>query len=738
MNKKFPHYHQLDSMDCGPACLKIILSHYNDEIPIQILRNKCNISREGVSLANISAAANSLGYATTGVKLTFEELCNSELLPSIIHWNQKHFIVVYKIVQKRNKKLVYISDPAIGLIQYSEQEFLKSWITADEKGTKNCNMTGIALLITPPQIRPNRNMKSNLNFKWIIDYIVEHRKIFIQLLIGLLIGCIISLILPLLTQTIIDFGISTHNLDFIIIILIAQIILGLGQLANDLICSWLMLHMTSRISISIVSDFLNRLMRLPIRFFDSKRTGDILQRIGDHGRIQTFLTSSLLSIIMSSTILLIYSTILWSYSKNIILVFTIGSFLYIGWIILFLRYRRKIDYMRFQEVSNNQSSIIEIIEGMQEIKLNNYEKMKLKGWERIQARLYKINIKGLEIGQIQQIGGNFLEQTKNLLISFIAARSVINGDLTLGMMTALQFILGQLNNPISSIIKFIQETQDTKISLERLNEIHNEDTNDQTKDKYIYDIPQNADITLQNVTFHYNDSEPTPIIDDLSLIIPQNKTTAIVGASGSGKTTLLKLILGVYKPCSGKVLIGNAPLEDYHPEAWRKVCGIVLQDGFIFSDTILNNICLSDDSDNIDIKKVTEAIEISNIKNFIDNLPSGLNTKIGADGVKVSSGEKQRILIARAIYKNAKYIFLDEATNSLDTNNETTIMSNISTHLKNKTIIIVAHRLSTVINADNIIVLSNGKIAEQGTHNELIQSHGIYYKLTRNQLKINE
>lgn len=550
----------------------------------------------------------------------------------------------------------------------------------------------------------------------------------------MLTGSIISLILPFLTQSVIDAGIGTADLYFVVVILIAQVVLVFGQMANELIRSWLMLHMTTRVSISLISDFLAKLMRLPISFFDSKMTGDIMQRIGDHSRIQTFLTGSLLSFVMAAVTFVVYSAVMGGYDLKILGIFLLGSALYVGWVLLFLRRRRKLDYMRFQEASANQSSIVQLIAGMQDIKLNGCEKQKRWEWERIQARLFNVSVNGLALGQTQQIGGTFIDQIKNVLISFLAAKAVIDGDMTLGMMTAMQYIIGQLNAPISQFIGFVQEAQDAKISLERLGEIQNRRDEEDAESDYIRKIPRDADIEFRNVTFQYNGPHSEKVLDGVSITIPHDKVTAIVGASGSGKTTMVKMMLGFYEPVSGEVLLGGSRMGDYSPSAWRKQCSAVMQEGFLFSDTIAANIGVSDDSP--DMERVRKAVETANIGDFINGLPLRYNTKIGAEGNGVSTGQKQRLLIARAAYRDARYLFLDEATNSLDANNEKAIMEQLDTLFQGKTVVIVAHRLSTVKNADNIVVLDRGKVVEQGSHRELTNKKGYYYKLVKNQLEL--
>lgn len=734
----FPTYRQLDSMDCGPTCLRIIAAYYGRVWSLQTLRDKCHISREGVSLLGISDAAEAIGFRTMGVKISFEQLCDEAVLPCVVHWNQRHFIVVYRIEHRRGQTWVHVSDPASGLLRYSKEDFLKLWLSirAEDLDSDLHNELGVALMMgpTPKFYEEKGEEEQHKGISGLLKYLRPYKKFILQLLLAMLTGSIISLILPFLTQSVIDVGIGTGDLNFVVVILVAQVVLTLGQMANELIRSWLMLHMSTRVSISLISDFLAKLMRLPISFFDSKMVGDIMQRIGDHSRIQTFLTSSLLSIVMAVMTFIVYSAVMGGYNLQILGVFLLGSTLYICWILLFMKRRRKLDYMRFQEAAANQSSIVQLISGMQDIKLNGCEKQKRWDWERIQARLFNVSVKGLVLGQTQQVGGTFIDQTKNVFISFLAASAVINGDMTLGMMTAMQYILGQLNAPISQFIKFVQETQDANISMERLNEIQERDDEEKSGNEYIREIPDNADIVFHNVDFQYNGPHSDKVLDNVDITIPHNKVTAIVGASGSGKTTMIKMMLGFYEPVSGEVLLGGNRISEYSPSVWRSQCGTVMQEGFIFSDTIENNISVSDEVP--DMKRVKKAVKTANIEDFISGLPLRYNTKIGAEGNGISSGQKQRLLIARAAYRDTKYLFLDEATNSLDADNEKIIMENFASFFRNRTVVIVAHRLSTVKNADKIIVLYKGKVVEQGTHNELTQKRGHYYHLVKNQLEL--
>ena len=723
----FPHVHQLDAMDCGPACLRMIAKFYGKSYSLQTLREKCHITREGVSMLGISDAAESIGFRTTGVKLTWEQLREEMPLPCIAHWNQKHFVVVYDIDKKG---MVTVADPASSLLKYKTEDFLKCWLQSENKEY------GLALLLepTPAFYKEEGEEDHKYGFLYILRYLRPYRSYIIQILLAMLTASVISLILPFITQSVVDTGISTGNLSFVVMLLIAQLALTMGGMANNLIQSWLMLHTTSRVSISLISDFLCKLMKLPIAFFDSKMVGDIMQRIGDHNRIQSFLTGALLSMIIAVVSLLIYSIIMAGYNALIFAIFLSGSALYIGWVLVFMKRRKKLDYMRFQQASANQSNIVQMIGGMQDIKLNNCERQKRWDWENIQAKLFKVSVKSLSLGQVQEVGSTFIDQTKNILISFIAAKSVIEGNMTLGMMMALQYIMGQINAPISQFIGFAQSAQDASISLDRLGEIHEMKDEEPENEPRIREVPRDADIVFKNVDFQYDGPHSNKVLDDVSLTIPAGKVTAIVGASGSGKTTMLKMMLGFYRPVSGGIYLGKTPLKNYSESCWRRECGSVMQEGYIFSDSLVGNIAVSDE--NPDMGRVRAAADIANIAEWIDNLPLGYNTKIGAEGQGLSTGQKQRVLIARASYKDVQYLFLDEATNSLDANNERTIMEKLNILFHGKTVVIVAHRLSTVKNADNIVVLDQGKIVEQGTHSQLTSMRGKYYELVKNQLEL--
>ncbi|RBN49042.1 peptidase domain-containing ABC transporter [Flavobacterium psychrolimnae] len=726
--KKFPSYLQTEFKDCGPTCLKIIAKHYGKLLNIQTLRSLSETTRAGSNLLHLSDAAEKFGFRTLGVKLNIIKL-EEVPLPCILHWNKVHYVVLYKI----NKKY-YVSDPAIGLLKYTKEEFIKFWIgnQADESSKE-----GIVLLLEPTpnfyQSNWDRSEKHKFSFSLLFKYILPYKSFIIQLIIGLFAGSLLQLVFPFLTQSIVDVGIQNQNISFIYLILFAQLFLFFGKTALELIRSWILLHLSTRINISLISDFFIKLMNLPISFFDVRMMGDIMQRINDHHRIERIITTSSLNVMFSVINMFIMGGILAYYNLKIFIVFFIGSFFYFLWIILFLKRREKLDYKRFSAVSQEQSKVFELINGMQEIKLHNAEKQKRWGWEYVQAQLFKVSIKSLLLEQTQNIGSNFINELKNIIIIFLSAKLVIDGQITLGMMLAITSIVGSLNGPIIQLIEFIREIQDAKISLARLSEIHEKEDETQQEETQTHYIPENKDILITDLSFRYIGTERN-VLDNLNLTIPANKITAIVGTSGSGKTTLMKLLLKFYEPNEGNISIGNLKLSNIAQKTWRSNIGAVMQEGFIFNDTIASNIAIG--VDEINKERLVYAADVANIKNFIQDYPLSYNTKIGMEGVGMSTGQKQRLLIARAVYKNPEMLFFDEATSALDANNEKEIMEKLDIFFKNKTVVVIAHRLSTVMNADQIVVLEKGKIVEIGSHSALVEQRGNYFELVRNQLQL--
>lgn len=730
MIRKFPFYKQFDSKDCGPTCLKIISKYYKKPISTQVLRSLSETTRKGSSLSGLSEAAEHLGFRSLGIKIDVETL-REVPLPCILHWNKNHFVVLYKI----EKETFYVSDPAHGLLKYNKDELLKYWIG---NNANDSTEEGIALLLeTTPKFYQTDFDKEDqsFGFSFFSKYLFKYKRFIWQLVIGLIAASILQLIFPFLTQSIVDVGIKNQDIHFIYLILFAQLALFIGKTAIEVVRSWILLHLSTRINISLVSDFFIKLMNLPIAFFDTRMTGDILQRINDHKRIERVLTTSSLDVLFSMVNLLVFSFVLAYYNLTLFAIFLLGSILYFLWIILFLKKRRDLDYKRFSEVSQEQSTVIELINGMQEIKLHNAEKQKRWSWEFVQARLFKVSMEGLALEQYQNVGSGFINEVKNILITVLSAKLVIDGEITLGMMLAISYIVGQLNSPIAQLINFIREFQDAKISLDRLSEIHNKEDEEQQDVEKINDIQLGADIDLTKVSFRYIGSDQL-VLQDFDLTIPANKVTAIVGVSGSGKTTLMKLLLKFYEPNSGQIKIGSHDLGRVSQKSWRHECGVVMQEGYIFNDTVANNIAVGEDY--IDKKKLAHAVDIANIKEFIETMPLAYNTKIGMEGVGISTGQKQRLLIARAVYKNPNFLFFDEATSALDANNETVIMQKLNTFFEDKTVVVIAHRLSTVKSAHQIVVLDKGRIVEIGSHEALVKQKGNYYNLVKNQLELGD
>lgn len=729
---------QRDAKDCGPSCLAMIVKHYGGSFNINSIRTDCALNREGVSLLGISKAAEELGFKSVGGRLSFSSLASEALLPCIVHWSQNHFVVVYKVKnQKKGDCTIYVADPGKGLVSYTKEEFCEHWVSTKTNGEEK----GIVLLLEPTNQFYTQNdtetvlTQSRMAFLW--SYLKKYKRFFTQLILGLLLGSLLRLIFPFLTQAVVDTGIGGKDIGFVWLVLMAEMMLLFSRTAIEFIRSKILLHISTRINISLISDFFIKLMKLPMNFFDTKQMGDLLQRIEDHRRVEQFLTSSSLSLLFSFFTFLVFGVVLVFYNLGVFAVFLFGTLLYAGWIVLFLEKRRLLDYKFFEQAGRNRNVTYQLIDGMQEIKLQGCEQRKRWEWEDVQADLFKVNLQALNLQQVQQAGSITINEVKNILITVLAATSVIQGNMTLGMMLAVQYIIGQLNSPVEQLIHFVYSWQDVSISLDRMNEIHtetNEENAERTRSSYTEESTDGHSLAIKDLSFKYNIYSSKNILSDINLLIPNGKVTAIVGASGSGKTTLIKLLLGFYEPLSGSIQIGSANLSECNLGWWRSQCGAVMQEGYLFSDTIAKNIAISDDDPNIE--RIRHAARVANIADYVEALPLAYNTMIGQDGQGISQGQRQRILIARVIYKNPMFVFLDEATNALDANNEQAITDNLLDFYKGKTVIVVAHRLSTVRNADQIVVLNEGKIVELGTHEELIGKRGNYYGLIKNQLEL--
>lgn len=730
--RNFPFVKQLDSMQCGIACISMICKFYGKSITLSNLENLCHATTEGVSMHGIVDTANRLGFETT-VALASTDTLSELSLPCILHWNQNHFVVLYKISKKG--KLFHIADPGKGVVAYSTEEFEKHWISSSS-GSEG---TGIVALLKPiSSFRAYEKVESDkstskCSFRFLLGYIKQYKKYFSQIIFGLVLSCILQLLMPFLTQWIVDFGINNKNIGFIWLILLGELMIVIGRTATDFIRRWLLLHISMRINISLVSDFFIKLLKLPMSFFDTKLMGDLLQRIGDHSRVQNFLTGQVLSIIFTFFSFIIFGVVLFVYNPFIFGIFALGSICYGLWITSFLKKRKVLDYELFEQQALNQNRTYQLITSLQEIKLQDCERRRRWEWEDTQADLFNVQMRVLKLQQTQEAGSIFINEVKNIIITVLAATTVINGQMSLGAMLAVQYIIGQLNSPVEQLMAFIYSLQDVKISLERINEIH-EGKNEETAENQAKSFGAEKAIYLDNIDFKYDPHALKKTLEDISFSIPEGKVTAIVGASGSGKTTLIKLMLGYYKVMSGKISISNRNLNEYDLKWWRRHCGVVMQDGVVFSESIARNIAV-DDGD-IDVDRLEQAARIANIHEYIMGLPLKYNTLIGKDGVGLSQGQKQRILIARAVYKNPDFIFLDEATNALDARNERAIVENLDEFYKGRTVVVVAHRLSTVKNADQIIVLDAGKVVEIGNHTSLIGKKGAYYNLVKNQLEL--
>ena len=723
---------QHDSMQCGIACLQMVCKYFGREYSLDSLSKLCFATTEGVSMLGINEAANTLGLHTISARVTTTMLGKAPL-PSILHWDQNHFVVLYKV--KKGKKF-YVADPGKGLVTYGLDEFKQHWISTKSNGEDK----GIAMFLetTPAfftyKMEDEEHIKEKRSFRFLLGYVRKYRKYFGQIILGLVVGSLLQLVLPFLTQSIVDVGIKNQDIGFVWLILLGQLMLTISRTAIDFIRRWLLLHISLRINISLVSDFFIKLLKLPMSFFDTKLMGDLMQRMNDHTRVNNFLTQQTLNITFAVLTFVVFSVVLFFYNKLVFAIFLLGSILYGTWMTLFLKRRKVLDYELFEQQAINNNKTYEFITSMQEIKLQDCEQRRRWEWEDTQADLFGVQMKSLKLQQTQEAGSIFINEVKNIIITVVAATAVIHGQMTLGMMLAVQYIIGQLNSPVEQLMNFFYSLQDVKISLERINEIHQMD-DENGKEGLLTSIEgKNEGIDIKNIMFKYDPHALRKTIDDVSIHIPQGKVTAIVGASGSGKTTLIRLMLGYYPVLEGQINIGNTDINKLNKKWWRRQCGVVMQEGVIFSESIARNIAV-DDGD-IDKERLLKAAEIACIKDYVMALPLKFNTKIGRDGVGLSQGQKQRILIARAVYKNPDYIFLDEATNSLDANNERSIVENLDKFYKGKTVVIVAHRLSTVKNADQIVVVDHGKVIEIGNHESLTAKRGAYYNLVKNQLEL--
>ena len=724
--RRFPVEYQMDSQDCGPASLKIIAKHFGKFYSLQFMRDRCGITKEGVSLLDLSTGAESIGLRTLAIKCTTNDVVNSIPFPAILFWKNSHFVVVYH----SDKKHIWVSDPAKGRIKYSHEEFKQGWY---QKGEKR----GVLLAVEPTaefkDSKAEREQKKN-SFSSILKYFFPYKHNFGLIFIIMLVVTALQGMLPFISKAVIDVGIKTSDVKFIHMVLIGNISILLSIMIFNVLRDWILLHITARVNIALISDYLIKLMKLPVTFFENKLMGDILQRAQDHERIRSFIMNNSLALIFSTFTFVIFAIILLIYNAVIFYIFLAGSILYVCWVLLFLSIRKKLDWEYFELLSRNQSYWVETVSAIQDIKVYNYEKYRRWKWEEIQARLYHVNKRVLAITNAQNLGAQFIESIKNMGIVFFCAMAVIKGDITFGVMISTQFIIGMLNGPLVQFINFVVGAQYAKISFLRINEIRQlEDEEELLSIGNTSILPEKKTISLENVHFQYTQNSPL-VLRNIYLQIPEDKITAIVGGSGSGKSTLLKLLVRLYKPSYGEIKMDTMNVNAINLRQWRNLCGVVMQDGKMFSDTILNNIVL--DADRIDYDWLREVCRIAQIEDEINAMPKGFETIVGETGRGLSGGQKQRLLIARALYKNPKFLFLDEATNALDSINERKIVDALNNAFQQRTVVVIAHRLSTIRNADQIVVLDKGFIVEAGNHKTLMEKKGHYFELVSSQMQI--
>lgn len=723
---RFPVEYQMDSQDCGPASLKVIAKHFGKFYSLQYLRDRCGITKEGVSLLDLSTGAESIGLRTLAIKCTVDDVVNSIPFPAIVFWNDNHFVVAYAA----DRKHIWVSDPAKGRVKYTHGQFRKGWYRKDEK-------QGVLLAVEPAadfkDSKAQREQRKN-SFSGILKYFLPYKNNFTLVFIIMLVVTLLQGVLPFISKAVIDVGIKTSDVNFINMVLVGNISILLSVMVFNVLRDWILMHVTSRVNIALISDYLIKLMKLPVTFFENKLLGDILQRAQDHERIRSFIMNNSLALVFSAFTFVLFAIILLVYNAVIFYIFLAGSILYVIWVLLFLGIRKKLDWEYFELISRNQSYWVETVSAIQDIKIYNYEKYRRWKWEEIQARLYHVNKRVLTVTNAQNLGAQFIESIKNMGIVFFCAVAVINGEITFGVMISTQFIIGMLNGPLIQFINFIVSGQYAKISFLRINEIRQMEDEDEllTIGTNTTILPDDKTITLQNVHFQYTVNSP-PVLRNVFLTIPENRITAIVGGSGSGKSTLLKLLVRLYKPSYGDIRMGGMNVNLINLRQWREMCGVVMQDGKTFNDTVLNNIVLDDER--IDYERLREVCRIAQIETEINEMPKGFETVIGENGRGLSGGQKQRLLIARALYRNPKLLFLDEATNSLDVINERRIVDALNGAFKDRTVIVVAHRLSTIRNADQIVVLDKGFVVEVGNHDSLMEKKGQYYNLVSTQMQ---
>ncbi|MEE1298103.1 MAG: peptidase domain-containing ABC transporter [Muribaculaceae bacterium] len=720
---KIKAFRQLEHSDCGITCIRIIAYFYGVDIPLKFLRSICDISRVGISIRDILSATKKIGFEANAVKVSAEDILKMPL-PAILYWENKHYIVLYKI--KNNK--FYIADPGRGKLILDNEEFLNSWLYG--------NSMGLAIVLAPKEEFYNidfgiKDSSESGLFKLAKKSISKHLKRFIAVIVLSIVVMLADMITPLIFQSTIDEGIEGKDINLVWVLCLSQFLIFIGYSLSDNVINIILTKTGLKVSIDMMNEYLSKLISFPISFFDRKVNSDFIQKIEDQNRIKNFLIDFPSSAFLTGINIVVFSAMLIYYNYIIFLILLAATFLGFLWTKTFLQKRENIDYSYFYYSSNNRNNIYELINGMQEIKINNAHNIRIAKWKETQLKINELSFKTVLLKMLVNGGNSVLSRIKDIIITGACATLVIKGNMSVGEMMTISYITGRLSSPFSYILNSLNTMQDATMSYERIDEIINKPLDNKSKYKEHDNIQS---IIFSNVSFKYPGSYSPYVLKDINITIPQGKVTAIVGCSGSGKSTLLKLMLGFYIPQKGDIYAGKYNMSDIDTDNWISRCGVVMQNGFIFSGTILENIALSDSKP--DINRVKYVTNLACINEFIDTLPMGYHTKIGVTGVELSGGQKQRILIARAVYKNPSFIFLDEATNALDAKNERVIVENLNEFYKGRTVVIVAHRLSTVKNADNIIVLEGGRVAETGNHESLIAQRGAYFNLVRNQLEL--
>ncbi|KFF25120.1 peptidase domain-containing ABC transporter [Chryseobacterium vrystaatense] len=720
---RFKFRYQKDRMDCGPVCIQMISDYYGKKYDLNFLREICNYGKQGVTINSLKGAAEKIGYDAHVIKAGLDEINDLDLFPYILHWGNDHYVILLKFT----KKSAVIADPGYGILSVSKEIFKKNWYK---------NNKGVAVVLSPAELLESNEPKRTSLFGYTSKYLKKHKKEILKIAATLLIINTLTFLLPFITQKIFDDGIAHTDKKMIYYLILSQLFIYIGIYLSEIYRNWIAVKLGGNISIEIIYNFFKKLIKLPIHFLETKVVGDYNQRIQDSEKIEAFMTSQSITSIFSMLTIIVYLIVMSIYNFNLFFLYISITLVSVAVSLYFLKKRRLYDYLIFKEKANIQNLTFEILNGITEVKLNGLEDVKLNQWKNYQNLALKLNVDLAKIGQQQYISFSALNQIKNLSITLVSSILVIDGLLSLGELLTISFIVGQLNSPIDQLISFFRDVQDSKLSMERISEIEDQKDEDNEKDANLKEVENENSIIFRNVSFSYNSTDR--VLDNINIEIPENKITAIVGASGSGKTTLIKLILKFYERYSGDIFIKGVNIKNVTSASIRKSIGTVMQDGYLFSDTIEGNIAGETIMDNEEEYQALKqmAYQLSNAEEFISRLPLRDQTKVGSYGINLSGGQEQRLIIARALFKNPDFLILDEATSALDTKNEKTIHNNLKLFFKNKTVLIIAHRLSTVRNADNIIVMDHGKVIEQGEHRELLDKKNKYYELVKNQLEL--